>query len=122
MIFEILLPFLVILLVIAGGIYFVAARAMEMRELIDHGTPIEAKVISKRSVPGSRGTSRQDKIVYSYAARDGKTHEHTVVVPTDMYQHYEVGQPFPVYYSMKRPSVSAPAYLVESFKQKQNPN
>lgn len=122
MFLEIILPFFVILLVVAGGFYLVAKNAIEMRELIDHGTPVDAKVVSKRSVPGSRGTSRQEKIVYSYAARDGKIYEHTVVVPNDMYQHYEAGQTFPAYYSMKRPSVSAPAYLVESFKQKQNPN
>lgn len=120
MIFEILLPFLAILLVIAGGIYFVSARAMEMKELIEHGEPIDASVVSKRSVPSTRGTSRQEKIVYKYSPRDGGTYENTVVVPYEMYQQYEVGQAFPVYYSMKRPSVSAPAYLVESFKQKKD--
>jgi hypothetical protein len=118
MILEILLPFFVILLVIAGGIYYVTRRAMEMKELIAHGTPIDAKIVSKRSVPSTRGTSRQEKFVYSYTARDGKTYENTVVVPYEVYQRYAIGESFPIYYSMKRPSVSAVAYLVESFKQK----
>lgn len=110
---EILIGLLVPVLIVAGVVFLVVKRGLEMKELCEHGVETTAQVVGKRSVRNSSSSSRQQKLVYRYTDGAGASHEHTSVVPWDVYDAHEEGGAIPVVFSSKRPAVSAPKYLVD---------
>lgn len=109
---------IVVLLVIGGLIFIVVKRGAEMTEIAAHGVDVKGVVVEKRSVPGARNSSRQQKLVYAYTDAQGATHQHTSVVTYDTYDRYQVGDQIDIVYSSKRPQVSAMKEMVEFARKK----
>ena len=110
---DIIFALLVPVLIVAGIIFLAVKRGLEMKALCEDGVEVTAQVVEKRSVRNSNSSSRQQKLVYRYTDSAGKAHEHTSVMPGDVYMKYNEGGEVPVVYSAKKPSVSAPKYLVD---------
>ena len=110
---EILIALLVPVLIVGGIVFLAAKRGLQMKELCEHGVEVTAQVLEKRSVRNSNSSSRQQKLVYRYTDSTGTIHEHTSVMPGAVYESYDEGGDIAVVYSAKRPSVSAPKYLVD---------
>lgn len=110
---EIFIALLVPVLIVGGIVFLAVKRGLEMKELCEHGVEITGQVVEKRSVRNSNSSSRQQKLVYRYTDNAGKSHEHTSVMPGTVYEAHNEGGDIAVVYSAKRPSVSAPKYLVD---------
>lgn len=110
---EVLIALLVPVLILAGIVFILVKRGLEMKELSEHGIETVGRIVNKRSVKSSSSSSRRQKLVYRYTDTSGAAHEHTSVVPSEVYHAHEEGGTIPVVYSPKKPAVSAPKYLVD---------
>jgi hypothetical protein len=108
-----LLGLLVPVLIVGGIIFMAVRRGLQMRELCDHGIETTGRIFSKRSVNGGHNHGRREKLAYEYTDNAGTIHRHTSVVPLAVYQAHEQGGTIPVVYSARKPSISAPKYLVD---------
>jgi hypothetical protein len=110
---EFLLTSAVLAAIVGGMIFLAVRRGLQMREICEHGVETTGIIVSKRSVTGSKSSSRRWKLAYRYQDSAGASHEHTSVVTIEQYNLHEQGGPITVVYSSKNPSVSAPKYLVD---------
>ena len=107
--------FLAVVLLLAlalGGTLLVAIRwGRDWQELKAHGVETSGTVLEKRSVRSSRQQSTH--IRYEYVDMFGNRHQSRrhLVTPEAWDAHVE-GGPIAVIYSQRRPSVSAPKYLM----------
>ena len=110
---ELLFGLLVPVIVFGGMIFMAVRRGLQMRELCDHGIETPGRIFSKRSVSGGHNNDRTEKLAYEYTDNAGTIHRHTSVVPLAIYQAHQQGGTIPVVYSARKPSISAPKYLVD---------
>ena len=110
---EVLASLLMPVFILATVVFVMARRALQFKELSEHGIDTDAVIIEKRTVRPSNSGSWKKKIVYRYQDGGGASHEHTTVVSDEVYGRYAEGEAFPITYSAKKPSVSGPRYLVD---------
>lgn len=110
---DIILGLLAPLAIIAAIAAFLIRRGLQMHRLCAKGVAVTGQVIGKRSVRGGATISRRQKLVYRYRDAAGASHEHTSVVPWEVYERYDDGDAIEVVYLPASPAVSAPRYLVD---------
>ncbi|MCU0634881.1 MAG: DUF3592 domain-containing protein [Gemmatimonadaceae bacterium] len=102
-------------LIVGGWATILVRRGLQMKRLAEDGVAATARITGKLKQGGTGvngGTTY--RLRYEYAGPDGVTHTYRSVVGFDEWSAVEEGDPFPIYYSASKPSVSGPARLVEA--------
>ncbi len=102
------------ILCILLGISAVIKRGFEFAKLCKDGAPITGTITDK-SKRSRKGRTRY-YITYEYLGWNGGKHSHRSVVSNEVFDSFEIGSPIKLIASRSKPSVSAPAYLVELAK------
>ncbi|MCU0647472.1 MAG: DUF3592 domain-containing protein [Gemmatimonadaceae bacterium] len=111
---SVILLLLVPAAIVVGLVAVVSLRALQMKRLAADGIAATATVADKL-VQGRTGSGggRIHRIRYEYVGPDGVTHTHRSVVDVSEWNAVQIGDAYPIYYSASKPSISAPARLVE---------
>lgn len=100
--------------IVGGLLYVVIRRGVQMKRLVEDGVPATGRVVAKlaHTRPGRR-VSAVLRIKYAYEDGQGLTHEHVSHVTQSTFNQHVEGGPIAIVYSRSKPSISAPAELVE---------
>jgi hypothetical protein len=124
----ILLPLLLIGALVATIIAVIAQQGRKMKELCEYGVETTATVESNELLRGykiggffsvePKSADRRREIVYGYADRMGTTHSGSYSAPAEEkeFAGLDFGHTFPVVYSSRNPSASAPKLVVDQFR------